>query len=363
MAASRIGDVRVDRSHVGRRASGIERITEELFSAAALAPLEISGTAASRGRARMMLRQMVGNPLSAMLRPGSQWIFSGYPPSPAFALMRERSILYVHDLFLLTRRQDLNRAARLYMAPAFRFALAHLRYFLVNSQTTRDQLLPHVASSADVRLYRPAVRNVFGLRPRESFDEHKADVLADALIVGALGTIEPRKNFVAAAAICASLARALRRPVELHIIGRPGWGEDHVVLSRLPAVHLHGFLDDDAARQVIARFDLFLCTSHDEGLGLPLLEMQYAGMPVVAPDQAVFREVLGASGLFIDPARPDAAAAAIGAMLAAVDWRARAADASAANLAHWNAQAAADRRDVVAFLAGLGGHGPGRPAW
>ena len=57
--------------------------------------------------------------------------------------------------------------------------------------------------------------------------------------------------------------------------------------------------------------DLFICTSHDEGLGLPLLEAQYGGLPVVAPDAAIFHEVLGVSGIFVDPADPVAAATTI----------------------------------------------------
>ncbi len=350
-------EVRIDRSHMRRRASGIERITDELFSDAALAPLAVSGTTASPGRLGMTVRQMIGNPVSAALHPAPLWVFPGYPPSPAFALMRERTVMYVHDLFLITRAQDLNRAARLYMAPLFRFAIRRLRYFLVNSQTTRDQLLPHVRRDAEVLLYRPAVRNLFRLRPRAT-DPPPPET--EPLIVGSLGTIEPRKNFIAAAAICATLGRTLRRPVELHIIGRPGWGDDFAVLSRMPAVRLHGYLDDTTARDVIGRFDLYLSTSHDEGLGLPLLEMQYGGLPIVAPDQAVFREVLADSATLVDPARPDQAAAVIAERLAMTGWRPRAATAAAVNLARWNAQAAADRRNVVAFLSRLAGNRAGR---
>jgi hypothetical protein len=37
---------------------------------------------------------------------------------------------------------------------------------------------------------------------------------------------------------------------------------------------------------------------------LPLLEAQYAGLPIIAPDAAIFREVLGESGIHIDTADP-----------------------------------------------------------
>ncbi len=54
----------VDRTHLGRRASGIERITEDLFSDAALEPLRVEGLAAA-GRLSIILRQRI----HAHLRP------------------------------------------------------------------------------------------------------------------------------------------------------------------------------------------------------------------------------------------------------------------------------------------------------
>jgi glycosyltransferase involved in cell wall biosynthesis len=93
---------------------------------------------------------------------------------------------------------------------------------------------------------------------------------------------------------------------------------------------------------ILESADVYLCTSHDEGLGLPLLEAQYAGLPVVAPDKAVFREALGTSGTFIDTDDPGAAAQAIAALIASHGWRHRASDAAAANVARWNEDAAGD---------------------
>ncbi|WP_170149751.1 glycosyltransferase [Rhodoplanes roseus] len=344
----------VDRTHMGRRASGIERMTDQLFSPPALHPLVLDSSRECASRSSMIVQQMLANPARAMLSPDTVWVFPGYPPSPAFAFLRERTVFYVHDLFLITRTRDLNRSAKLYMAPPFRLAIGALRYFLVNSESTLRELLAWVRPDAEVRLYRPVVGNVFGLSPRPSVNDSEGSFgPTRPLIVGALGTIEPRKNFLAAARVCEGLRRQLDIPVELHIIGRPGWGDDATELGRMPGVVLHGFLDDDAARAAISRFDLFLSTSHDEGLGLPLLEIQYAGLPVVVPDQPIFREVLGGSGTFIDPARPDEAACTIARLFERPDWRSRAASAATANLERWNSQAEADRENVVAFLSAI----------
>jgi glycosyltransferase involved in cell wall biosynthesis len=327
-----------------RRASGIERITDMLFSASALAPLDIGSVEASGSKLSLIFHQMLMNPLSAVRNSRSTWIFPGYPPSPAFRLLRDRTIIYVHDLFLMTRRQDLNLNSRLYSAPSFRRAVAGLRYFFTNSETTKRELLRYVSEDAIVQPYRPRVDNVFGLSARDRTRN------SDRLIIGALGTVEPRKNYLAGARISRIVSEILQRPVEYHIIGRPGWGGDYERLSEMPHVTLHGFVGDEQVRGIIDTFDVLLCTSHDEGLGLPLLETQYAGLPVVAPEGEVFREVLGASGIFVRPSEPEQAAATIAAELSRPDWRASAFALSSKNLQRWNAQAEADRGNAIAQL-------------
>ena len=337
----------VDRTHLGRRASGIERITEELFSEEALAPLPVSGmSSGAQGRLAVAASQMMAIPLAMARRPDTVWAFPGFPPSPLATVFRERCVMYVHDLFLITRKQDLNRAARIYMAPPFRLAIRRLRYFLVNSLATAEALAPYLRPDAVVLPYRPKVRNVFGLQPSgtETGD-------ADPLILGAIGTVEPRKNLLAAAAIALELGRVLGREVRLHVIGRAGWGEDFAALSRMPHVTLHGFLGEDDARTAIATFDLLICTSHDEGLGLPLIEAQYAGLQVVAPSKTVFREVLATSGLYVDPDDVPGAAGALAAHLRDPEWRARSATAARENILRWNILADLDRSAVVEFLS------------
>jgi glycosyltransferase involved in cell wall biosynthesis len=279
------------------------------------------------------------------------WIFPGYPPSPAFLAARERTVLYVHDLFLITRKHDLNFAARFYMRPMFRLAVATLRYFLANSQTTAAELRNYVRSDARIACYRPRIENVFGLRART--DTPTSARLNRPLRIGALGTVEPRKNFVRTAEICHTLTTILAQPVELHLIGRRGWGNDFSLLSRMPWVNLHGFLPDKRCRDVIESLDLFLCTSHAEGLGLPLLEVQHGGLIVVAPEGPVFREVLGNSALHVHTEDATAAATAIADLVGQAHWRERGRELALANVARWNEGADSDRAEVIAFLSRL----------
>jgi glycosyltransferase involved in cell wall biosynthesis len=341
--------VYVDHTHLGRTVTGLERITLELFSPSALAPIEAVPVMA-RGTAAMVLRQTFGLPALLARTPSSILLCPGFPPSPLLLPFGARVVPYVHDVFLLSRGHDLNRRARLYMARPFRLAVERLPWFLVNSEDTRRKLAAFCRSDARTTLYRPQVRNVFGL--------HAADRAGRAarpthLRLVALGTVEPRKNFLAAADVAAALAGHGFDRVTLDVVGRKGWGDDWDKLSAMPGIVLHGYQTTESAASIIDSADAFICTSHEEGLGLPLLEAQYAGLPVIAPDQPVFREVLGATGLYIDTRDPRSAAHAIASSLRDIHWRQTHATRAEQNLQRWNTIARADRDAVVDAIARL----------
>jgi glycosyltransferase involved in cell wall biosynthesis len=234
------------------------------------------------------------------------------------------------------------------MAAPFRLALHRYPRFLVNSSDTGRKLAAHCRPDATITLYRPPVGNVFELEPAG-----RAAREAKPLRLVALGTVEPRKNFVAAARIIGALRARGFPGATLDIVGRKGWGEDWRVLEGFPGVTLHGYQPKGRVRQVLGDADVFICTSHDEGLGLPLLEAQYGGLPIVAPDAAIFHEVLGASGILVDPSDAVGAAARIEALLSDQQWRSRYVALAAQNLERWNALAAADRDAVISLIAGL----------
>lgn len=330
--------VYLDLTHVGRHVTGLERIAIEQFEKVDFAGCEIVPVRA-KGALSMVLRQQILLPLLALLHPSAHFVFPGFPPSPVFGFLSKRVTMYVHDTFLLTRTKDLSTKARLYMAPQFKFALSRLKRFLVNSEKTLAEVRAVCRNDASVTLYRPAVSNVFGL---DAGDRGNRSTDPRPLRLVSLGTIEPRKNYAAAVAILDELRARGAAGAELHIIGRAGWGEDAGRIAAHEGVTVHGYLPAHEVKALLERADVYLCTSHDEGLGLPLLEAQYAGLPVVAPDAPVFREVLGTSGTFIDTANPKAAAAIIAALVQASDWRSKRCTAALANIARWNAAAEQD---------------------
>lgn len=343
----------IDLTHLGRHVTGIERVSIEQFEKMSFRGADVRHVRA-RGVLSMILRQQLLLPMLALLNPRAIFVFPGFPPSPLFLFARNRVVMYVHDLFLVTRRQDLGLKAKLYMALPFRLAVSGLKYFLTNSEKTRGELLPYKRNDASAALYRPVVGNVFGLDRQAAA---RAEPAPGTIELIAIGTVEPRKNYAAAIAILDALATRGYPSARLSIIGREGWGRETERLRGDARIQLLGYLSKADAKAAIEAADAYLCTSHDEGLGLPLIEVQFAGLPVIAPDAPVFREVLGSSGTYIDTADASAAADRIAALVATPDWRARTSADALANVDRWNAAANSDAERMAGLFSNSLEHG------
>ncbi|HEX3441312.1 MAG TPA: glycosyltransferase [Pseudolabrys sp.] len=345
--------VYVDHTHLWHHVTGLERITLQLFSREALAPLDAVPITAS-GMRNMVLAQTFGLPAHLAGSPSSLLLCPGFPPTPLLQAFASRVIPYIHDVFLISRRADLNWRAKLYSAWPFSLAVRRLPRFFVNSGDTATKLRQFCRDDAEITFYRPVIPNNFKLSVGDRATRPAAPV-GPRLV--ALGTVEPRKNMRAAAAVLGALRAQGYPNATLEVIGRRGWGDDWDALSATPGVILHGFQPDNDVTAILARADILICTSHEEGLGLPLLEAQYAGLPVVAPDQPVFREVLDRSGVFIDTRDPRSAAGAIAGLIGGEAWRAGYVGLAEGNLRRWNDQAAADHSNVIDLLMRLGRSG------
>jgi glycosyltransferase involved in cell wall biosynthesis len=296
----------------------------------------------------MVATQTFGLPARLAASSSAILLCPGFPPSPLLLPFAPRVIPYVHDVFLLTRSEDLNLRAKLYMVEPFRLAVQRCPRFFVNSEDTKQKLSRFCRSDAEVTLYRPHVRNVFGL---ECETRGSRPTRPDSLRLIALGTVEPRKNLVAAANLVGALRERSGCDVTLDIVGRKGWGTDWTTLENAPGVRLHGYLPDAKVRALIDQADAFISTSHEEGCGIPLLEAQYAGLPIIAPDSVVFREVLGTSGIFINTDNPAAGADQLVTIFSRPNWRTAYAAAARGNLDRWNCLATEDRKVVVGFIS------------
>lgn len=114
-----------------------------------------------------------------------------------------------------------------------------------------------------------------------------------------LGTIEARKNHAFLLSVWRRLIATMGDAApRLVIVGRRGWEVDDV-FALLDGQEFRGKvveagpLDDRALASVLGRARALLFPSYAEGFGIPLVEALAAGIPVIANDLPVFREVAG----------------------------------------------------------------------
>ena len=121
-----------------------------------------------------------------------------------------------------------------------------------------------------------------------------------------VGTLEPRKNLRALLEAYA-LLRADGTDLDLVLVGPLGWGDTgrHVsaAVERLGAdrVHQLGLVSHGDLHAAYADARAFCFPSMWEGFGLPVLEAQVHGTPVVTSRGTSMEEICGPSALAIDP--------------------------------------------------------------
>lgn len=131
-----------------------------------------------------------------------------------------------------------------------------------------------------------------------------------------VGTLQPRKNLAMLMSAFERLPRERRRGRQLVIAGRCGWGSDACPArrARAPTQRRRSRLARPRRRRLPARpvrgghirFPLLA-----EGFGLPLLEALGAGLPVIALDLEVMREVGGGLACYVPAGNADAWTAAL----------------------------------------------------
>lgn len=207
-----------------------------------------------------------------------------------------RPVYLVHDLIPITHPQFCRDGEEQRHRQRMRTALATAAGVVANSRHTlstyqtfaKDEGLP--VSPAIV-----AWPGTSPLPPAESAADGETFFVV-------LGTIEGRKNHKLLLRVWQDLLERAGRQAgpasvpKLLMVGRRGWQADDV-FELLDTVDFNervveaGALDDRALASVLGGACALLFPTFEEGFGIPLVEALAAGVPVLASDLSVFREI------------------------------------------------------------------------
>jgi glycosyltransferase involved in cell wall biosynthesis len=218
----------------------------------------------------------------------------------------------VHDLSFLRLPECFVPGFAEYLRSAVSRAVRRASRIVADSESTRADLIDLMeARDSRVTVVYPGVEARFQpVLDRGILDRVRHDYSLPSRFVLGLGTLQPRKNFVA---LIESFQRLLHaeeaaspQTQDLHLVlaGEKGWMYDEIPLAARKAgiedrVRFVGFVADSDLPAFYTMASVFAFPSLYEGFGLPVLEAMACGVPVVAADNSSLPEGVGEAGLLV----------------------------------------------------------------
>jgi glycosyltransferase involved in cell wall biosynthesis len=214
-----------------------------------------------------------------------------------------KPLFFVHDLIPISHPEYCRAGERDKHVRRMHTVLHFGRGVIANSQATLDALKQHAAKIGmpmPPAVVAPLAPTVF---PAPS-DERP--ITAPYFIT--LGTIEPRKNHLLLLQVWKRLVERLgANAPKLVIIGQRGWDYENVasMLDRCEILRGSVIERNGCGDQELSTFlhhaQALLFPTFAEGYGMPLAEALSLGVPVVASNLPVFREIAGDVPDYVDP--------------------------------------------------------------
>ncbi|MFZ2300141.1 MAG: glycosyltransferase family 1 protein, partial [Candidatus Moraniibacteriota bacterium] len=128
-----------------------------------------------------------------------------------------------------------------------------------------------------------------------------------------IGRLEERKNIVRMIEAFEMLKEKYKIPHTLVLAGKWGFGAERIRYKLQATIYkldilLMGYVAEEEKWELLKNADVFLFPTLYEGFGLPVIEAQSVGVPVVTSDISSLPEVAGAGAISVDPCRVESIA-------------------------------------------------------
>ena len=235
----------------------------------------------------------------------------------------KKSVVAIHDLAFAEAPQFLVPRHQKYMSRRVPASARKASHIVAVSQHTKDQLVKRyginqgritvVTPALDLELFKPADSSAIAKA------KQKAGITKKYLLF--FGTTDPRKNVDGIVKAFGLLPRHIQAEYQLVLGGAPGrdwgWGwydeEIDALEKGLPKGSLirTGYFNEADKPALMSGADLFLWPSHYEGWGMPILEAQACGTPVITARNSSLPEAGGDAAAYVENNSPETIAALI----------------------------------------------------
>jgi len=230
----------------------------------------------------------------------------------------DNSIVVIHGLEYEYFPQYYSFLSRLYLRWSTKYAVRHGRKIIAVSENTKQDLIKLYGAEAEkIGVVRHGVE-VRSEKLKGGCHNSKLKIEKPYLLY--LGRTETKKNVAGILEAYKILKEKYQIPHLLILAGAPGFGYEnlklkigHLIEIRNLALGIKelGYIGENEKQVLLANADIFLFPSFYEGFGLPVLEAQAAGVPVVTSSVSSLPEVAGEGALLVDPKSPPEIAKAV----------------------------------------------------
>lgn len=268
------------------------------------------------------------------------------------------SVVTVHDLGYHLFPDSHTRSQRLYLHAGTRWSVAAARAVIAVSQSTAADLRRFYGVPAEriTVVYEAAPEaTLVPAATHAAVQERYALRRPYALFVG---TIQPRKNIARLVQAYAWLYQNSAIGWDFVLAGAPGWLSDSLLeearsLGLADQLRFVGYVPDDDLPALLKGARFFCFPTLFEGFGLPVLEAQRYGVPVLTSNNSSLPEVAGDAALLVDPTDVDEIANAMLRLSQDEVLRQQLIEAGYANVRRFSWEKAA--RETLAVLVGVAG--------
>jgi glycosyltransferase involved in cell wall biosynthesis len=227
----------------------------------------------------------------------------------------KRTVVVVHGLEYEFCPEAYSRWSRLYMHASIGFSCrAAERVVCVSENTKRDVMRVYGVAEEKVSVMYEGYERMENGNLKMENDNGKWKITEPYFLF--IGRLEERKNIVRIIDAFESVKERYDIPHKLVLAGKPGFGYERIEKCKMKSekrgdILELGYVDEEEKWRLLEGAEAFLFPTLYEGFGIPVLEAQSVGTPVITSDRSSLPEVAGDGALLVDPEDVEAIAEAM----------------------------------------------------